>query len=149
MDVTEDKIIKGDLLDNALDGYNFVFNSSSSTHGGAGIFISDDLRYKVRADLDVTTEDLCESIFIEINISKNENLLLGCLYRHPNNSINVFTEDILEPMLDKIKRENMQCILMGDFNIDLLRSNTNNAIGLFYQTMCHLILHLIFCNLLE
>ena len=60
--VTEHKIKKGDQLNKTLHGYNFVFNSSSSTHGGAGIFISDDLQYKVRADLDFTTEDLCESI---------------------------------------------------------------------------------------
>ena len=33
--VIEHKIKKGDQLNNNLDGFNFVFNSSSSTHGWA------------------------------------------------------------------------------------------------------------------
>ena len=34
-----------------------------------------------------------------------------------------------------IAKENKQCILMGDFNVNLLKSNSDEAVSLFYNTL--------------
>ena len=46
--------------------------------------------------------------------------------------IREFTNSHLEPVLEKISKE---CTLMGDFNVDLLKSSSHNAVGEFYNTL--------------
>ena len=41
----------------------------------------------------------------------------------------------MEPLLDKISSEGEMCSLVGDFNIDLLKSNRNENINQFYNTL--------------
>ena len=45
-----------------------------------------------------------------------------CVDRHPGSDISIqdFTNLHLKPILLKISLENKQCVLMGDFNVDLL-----------------------------
>ena len=54
--------------------------------------------------------------------------MVGCLYRHPTSTISIqeFTNLHLDTALQKISKENKQCVLMGDIDIDLLKSDTNN-----------------------
>ena len=42
-----------------------------------------------------------------------------------------FSEDYLDPILSNIAKENKQCILMGDFNVNLLKSDSDEAVSLF------------------
>ena len=51
------------------------------------------------------------------------NVIVGCIYRHPSSSISVqhFNSDLIQPMLKKMPAENKLCVLLGDFNIDLLK----------------------------
>ena len=78
-----------------------------------------------------------ESTFIEIQLSNKKNLIVGCIYRHPNSGISTddFLNYHLDPILQKISDENKQCVLMGDFNIDLLKINTNNDSIEFFNTL--------------
>ena len=41
----------------------------------------------------------------------------------------------LDPILQKISSEKKQCVCMGDFNVDLLKSDTNNDSNLFYNNL--------------
>ena len=41
----------------------------------------------------------------------------------------------LDPVLQKISLEKKQCALMGDFNVDLLKSDINNDSNIFYNNM--------------
>ena len=52
-----------------------------------------------------------------------------------NISIKDFTNIHLETILHKISLENKQCILMGDFNVDLLKSDINNDSNLYYNNL--------------
>ena len=134
--VTQHKIPYGKGPNRFLRGYNFFFNSSLTTHGGVGIFVSDDLQKpKIRKDLE-KVNSFCESIFVELSLPNSKKYLIGCVYRHPNTSVNDFTEDFILPLLNKLAFENKKCLIMGDFNIDLLKSSNNTAISNYYQTMC-------------
>ena len=122
-------------LNGSLPGYYFVFESTNSSHGGAGCFISNDIPFKCRSDLNMTLSGSLESIFIELTLTKTTSLVCGCIYRHPHMSINGFNDNYMNVLLENIKKENKSCILMGDFNIDLMRSAANNAISNFLETM--------------
>ena len=78
-----------------------------------------------------------ESTFIELMFPNTKNVIIGCIYRHPSSSISLyhFTSDYMEPLLDKISLEEKMCSLVGDFNIDLLKSNRNENINQFYNTL--------------
>ena len=133
--ISEHKIYINKTLNNNLKGYTFIFNNISSSHGGTGIFISEDLLYKRRNDLEICKKDKFESVFAEILFPGKKNIICGCIYRHPSMSVNEFVDDFLSETLTKINSENKKCIFMGDFNIDLLRSNTNNATSYFLDTL--------------
>ena len=72
-----------------------------------------------------------------IKYENNKNLVIGCIYRHPTSKINIskFSEEHLDPILSAIAKENKHCILMGDFNVNLLKSDSDGAVSLFYNTL--------------
>ena len=50
--------------------------------------------------------------------------------------ITEFIDNFLVTVLEKLSKENKTCILMGDFNINLLKHASNNVINQFYGLMC-------------
>ena len=50
-------------------------------------------------------------------------------------SIDDFNEKYIQPILHKISKEKKECALMGDFNIDFLKSLGNNAASKFYNSL--------------
>ena len=61
-----------------------------------------------------------ESIFIEISFDEKKNIIVGLIYRHPHMQI---CDNFLIEYLNKIALLDNTCILMGDFNIGLLKSS--------------------------
>ena len=121
-----------------LEGYHpFVFDPTETTHGGTGFYIKDSLLFKRRDDLKFNSSSDHESTFIEIILPNKKDLILGCIYRHPNSKVpvNCFIDNYIEPLLDKLSTENKLCSLMGDFNIDLLKKDSNVDVNLFYNKM--------------
>ncbi|CAH3192226.1 unnamed protein product, partial [Porites evermanni] len=50
-----------------LDGFSFIYKHRPyRTGGGVGLYISDNLDFKIRADLSFDDIDVAESLFIEI-----------------------------------------------------------------------------------
>jgi hypothetical protein len=60
-----------------------------------------------------------ESTFIEIIASTGKNIIVGVIY----NKYNTF-EIEMNGNLNNIDKENKICYLIGDFNIDLLKSES-------------------------
>ena len=138
--ITEHKIRKGvDTLVNIdVPGYKpFIFDATETSHGGTGFYVEEYLQIKVRDDLKFNSPGNFESTFIELMFPNTKNVIIGCIYRHPSSLIylNHFTSDYMEPLLDKISSEGEMCSLVGDFNIDLLKSNRNENINQFYNTL--------------
>ena len=138
--ISEHKIRSGTATSNNIDiqGYNeFVFEPTSTTHGGVGFYIKNNLDFYVRNDLRLNSSSDFEGLFVEIVFPDRKNLIIGCVYRHPSSNISVrdFSEIHLEPILHKISKENKVCALMGDFNVDLLKSTGSNAVNDFYNNL--------------
>ena len=60
------------------------------------------MSYKTRNDIKTYKFfELIESTFIEICNPKKTNIIVGCIYKHPNMNINEFNDDYLNELLDK------------------------------------------------
>ena len=59
--------------------------------------------------------------------TNNKTIVVGCVYRHPSMDANEFNEHYLSILNEKLLLENnKEIILMGDFNINLLRYNKDH-----------------------
>ena len=89
--------------------------------GGISIFIKDNLQFKNRDDLTLILPHM-ECLFIEIKYN-NQNYLIGGIYRIPNTCHKSFIDQfniLIEPL-----KSSHKLILLGDYNIDLLKENDN------------------------
>ena len=112
-----------DSFDNIyLPGYRFLFQPSLSNAGRTGIFVQDHLKVSIRSDLTKSVSSF-EALWIEVINYARSNLLCGVIYRHPNENINEFS-NYLNFAVERISKENKPCVIMGDFNLDLLKYNS-------------------------
>ena len=86
---------------------------------------------KPRNDLNIYKSHHLESIFVEVILPKRPNIIIGCIYRHSSMDICIFNDHYLNPLLEKLSKENdKKVFLVGDFNIDLLNFDTSEHINL-------------------
>ncbi len=106
----------------------------SRRSGGAALYVHNSVSYRVRDDLklivnsDGVNIDHSESVFVELLNSFKKNVIIGNIYRAHGTDLNLFIDD-LDNCLLKISNENKQCYISGDFNLDLLKHDTNNLIN--------------------
>ena len=75
------------------------------------IYVTDDLNFKLRNDLNIYESKELESVFIEIVNAKKANDIVGVIYRHPSMEMDIFIkEDKLELLLSKLNCENIKNI---------------------------------------
>ena len=75
--------------------------------------------------------------FIELDkkeVTGNKNVIIGVIYRPPNSNLDTFFE-YMNVVLEKKKKENKLCYLLGDYNIDLLKTETHTKTGEFIDLM--------------
>lgn len=96
--------------------------------GGVVLYIRNDYDYVQRADLSVNFQGTdTESIFIELTQSKNgRKIIIGCIYRPPDSDLNNFNNSMASA-LDRITREGKMCYILGDYNINLFKSETHSS----------------------
>ena len=75
-----------------------------------------------------------ESTFIEIIDPKGKNIVISSIYRHPCMDQNLFIDDFMKPLCDKLLSNNKKCYLAGDYNFDLSNMNHNES-QIFFETM--------------
>ena len=138
--ISEHRIKKNQKPSNNIDlqGYSaFEFESSETSCGGTGFYINEKHDFIKREDLRLNSTSDFEAMFVEIVLPDRKNLVVGCIYRHPSSklSLNDFNEQYIQPIIHKISKEKKECVLMGDFNIDFLKTTGNNAASQFYNSL--------------
>jgi exonuclease III len=120
-----------------MTGYSSEHNYRKHKRGGGvSLYIQDHIEYKCRPDLTELNEIL-ETIFIEIpkdQINSDKSVIIGVLYRPPNTDIHRFNE-ALENTLQKISNEHKYLYLLGDFNINLMNTDTHIPTSEFLDIM--------------
>ena len=98
------------------------------------MYISDRLNYKTRDDLIAVTEECpFEWLFIEAEVDKKV-FVIGTVYKPPDTNVHIFNEHFND-LLRRISKERKKCIIMADFNIDLLKIDTNGQTTDFIHGM--------------
>ena len=82
--------------------------------------MKDNIVYTHRSDLSTQKHNDYESLWIEIHNNKGHNTICGIFYRHPHGNEDNFL-NYINVMIEKIHREDKYCVLLGDFNLDLLK----------------------------
>ena len=62
-------------------------------------------------------------MFIEIINIKKANIVVGCIYKHPNMDVIEFNNHLTQIL--EVSKEQKQIFLLGDFSINLLNYNVH------------------------
>ena len=106
---------------------NSCFQISSTKTGGVAFYIPNFLKYTKKEDLELKSEDF-ENIFIELNITPRKALVIGLIYRHLTNNFTQFQQQLTNT-LNKLNNCKQEYILVGNYNIDLLKKRSNLRIS--------------------
>ena len=126
------------LVNINIEGYNFRHTPTTTRCGGVGMYIKKDYDFDIRTALlkSKSISNLTETIFIELKRKGKKNLIVGSIYRH-HCPITKFISGYFRKALDMIiKQSNKICALIGDFNVDLIKYETETNTGEFYDLLC-------------
>ena len=116
-----------------IDGYDFIRSDRSNGRGGGvGLYVRKDLPYKVH-DFSEQCEGV-QFIGIEIICKHSKNIFVMVIYRQPKSSLPLFVS-FFENILNEKVIKDLSSYIMGDFNIDILKSQDNNHISDFVNTI--------------
>src|SRR6218665_383787 len=113
---------------------HFVHKSRNGDSRGCGFFINEDINYQMLTMPKLgQAQTSYESLFIKIVQHKITPLILGVIYRPPGKSPLTFNEEFVE-LVSELTVNKKEVILLGDFNLDLLKHithpQTNNFLDL-------------------
>ena len=119
--VTETKITNSNelMFNPNIAGYTFEYVPTPLASGGVGLFINEALNYEI---LEKTSNEAFQALWIEISFTQKKNIICGIIYRQ-HNSPEQF-QQYFENTIEKLTLSGKQLFLMGDINIDLLKSET-------------------------
>ena len=132
-----------DITPYLLPGYNVINQGRvCSKHGGLMIYVKDSFTYKIQKLY--KKSDIWEGLFIEI---KGDQLIkpitIGNIYRPPfdinsNSNVENFIQQF-NPLIDKISWNNSHAIILGDYNIDLLKIQERENMENFLIWCAHIV----------
>lgn len=124
-----------DLVD--FEGYSHEFvHRSGRTGGGVSLFIDHCLNYKRISEIEVNN-DILETVVIEIDklsTNLNKTIQIVAVYRPPGSDVSCFNQSI-DQILTSLKSTNTLCYVIGDFNINLLNTDTHALSAEFLNIM--------------
>lgn len=101
----------------SIPGYNIIRKDADGPNRtGLLVYVNQCIKYKLLPHFDIPE---LETLWLEVSLKKHKPVLIGLCYRNP--SENSSWIDHFDSMMDTVTLHQKEIILMGDFNIDLLR----------------------------
>jgi len=119
--ISETKINENTCANLNIPGYFFINTNSKTQAGGVGLYLSTELEFTRRRDLD-TSSDGIESCWVELQHRKQKNLVIGCIYRHPKGNRELF-HDNLKTQLEELNSKGQEILVLGDINENFMCYN--------------------------
>lgn len=104
-----------------IPGYDIVRRDRDRNGGGVAIYIRTTINYKNLIEL--IPENL-EAICIKIHKPKSKPIIIVTWYRPPNSNITILNN--FEMLLQKLDDINIDFIITGDLNCDMITKNPTN-----------------------
>ena len=116
--ISETKITTSSGLDfnPHIPNYQFEYVPTPLLCGGIGMYINSHLNYTV---LEKASKEAFQALWIEIEFLHGKNIICGIVYRQHN------SPEEFQTYFEKLSSSNKPIYIMGDFNIDLLKSETS------------------------
>ena len=106
--------------DLVIEGFHSIYRKDRDRHGGGvAMFISEEIKFLEREDLETDFE----SLTVELNIQYVKPILITTIYRPPDSLVDLF--DKVDDLLRKIEFENRESIIAGDMNCYLLKEENH------------------------
>jgi len=122
--VTETWTTKATENDFNMPGYVFTGKSRKhNNYGGVGLYILNNIDFKVRPDLTFDVIRLFDSVFIELKQSK---IVVGCIYKPPDSNVAEYTY-VFDNLLSVVNSHKELCYVAGDFHIDLFKNGVTHT----------------------
>ena len=99
-----------------IPSYVFEYVPTPLASGGVGMFIDESLDYRI---LEKTSNEAFQVLWTEFSVVNKENVICGIFYRQ-HNSPEIFQSYFYET-IEKLASSGKHIVIMGDFNIDLLK----------------------------
>ena len=122
-----------------IQGYTLLATKSQSQSGDVGIYIKTCLGSVPRTDL-VGDSNVYETVWFEIENSKDKNILICSAYRHPSSEIKHFSE-YFQRTLSSPSVANKHVFILGDFNINLLNYDSHTPTCDFVLVFLSIVFH--------
>ena len=87
--ISESKINENTSANLNIPGYAFVNINPKTQAGGVALYVSNDLEFPRRSDLDISGDGI-ESCWKELARTAQKNVVIGCVYRHPKGNRELF-----------------------------------------------------------
>ena len=118
-----------------ITNYNHFSSSRQDKRGGGvSVHIAETSHCVQRPDISNSlNSDIIESIFVESDFNLIK-YIIGVIYRPPSSSLQTFLEQ-MNQLLGILKQEGKLIYLIGDFNIDLAKYDSNETISDFFNLM--------------
>ena len=102
--------------------------------GGISIFISNKINNVTKINHLSQSNDVIESLFLDFHI-KSKRFVLGTIYKPTKTRYDIFSNKLVEIISSLSLKSKDECIILGDFNIDLLKCSFNDDSQYFLNCM--------------
>uniref|UniRef100_A0A8C6M4T9 Reverse transcriptase domain-containing protein n=1 Tax=Nothobranchius furzeri TaxID=105023 RepID=A0A8C6M4T9_NOTFU len=131
--ISETWINTGKEEDFEMKGYELLhLDRTNKKGGGVALYVDKNLRFEKMSRMTRVVDGVMECITVEINMNKQKNIIVSCIYRTPGSKIETF-KDIMEDLYTNLNQKRI--FICGDFNIDLLNPNHNKSTEEFIESM--------------
>ena len=125
--ISETKLQDENIYNISIPGYVFLKTNSPTRAGGVGLYISKELSFIRRRDLEITGDGI-ESCWVEFTREKEKNIVIGCIYRHPSRDC-AKLHNALKAQLSNLNNQSKEVFVLVDININFLNYNRDNKIS--------------------
>ena len=87
------------------------------------MFIKESLSISICKEFDLYIPN-CEDMWIQLDLGNNKKCIVGVIYRHPKQKLSEFCKSF-ESTIEKLNSRKLMHYIGGDFNADLLKSNSD------------------------
>ena len=115
---TKLKLDKEQTSNIGMEGYYFISQPTITNAGGLGFYSNKNITSSKRDQFSTSKQDY-EGLWVDVENKHQRNIVCGIIYRHPKGNIETFLAYLYD-VIESVHNENKLCILMGDFNINLL-----------------------------
>ena len=131
--ISETRILKNtNIVKNiSIQIFSYELTPTASTTGGTLLYIADHLTYQTKNYLNIYLNYYLESTFIKVTNPSKTNIIVDCIYSHPTMGLNAFNCYYLNPLLEKLAKEQKAAFFLVDFNLDLLKYEQHKAANEF------------------